>query len=402
MFDDLKLAMRQLRKSPGFVLTAIVTLALGIGANAVVFSVLNALILRPVNVPHAQNLYMVQRSVSPSQAYPDYLDLRDRNRTFENLVTFMIIGPVGVNTGGNPSTAWPYLTSGNYFDALEIQPYLGRFFHASDEKGNNSAPYVVLSYPYWRGHFLGDPRVVGQKVEINKHSFTILGVAPPAFRGTELFFAPAMWIPIIEQPTVMGFNMLESRGNHSPMIVGRLRPGVTPAQATADLNAIGAWLSKTYPADDDGLKFTLARPGLIGDVLGGPAKAFMAGLMLLAGLILLAACANLGSLFAARAADRSKEVALRLALGSSRGLILRQLLTEAVLVSVAGGGVGVAGGVLILRGLSVWQPIPDIPINIPVNPDFRTYVVALLLSLLSGLLFGIVPVRQVMRGTRGR
>ncbi|MGA9463465.1 MAG: ABC transporter permease [Terracidiphilus sp.] len=397
MFDDLKLAMRQLRKSPGFVLTAIVTLALGIGANAVVFSVLNALILRPVNVPHAQNLYMVQRSVSPSQAYPDYLDLRDRNRTFENLVTFMIIGPVGVNTGGNPSTAWPYLTSGNYFDALEIQPYLGRFFHASDEKGNNSAPYVVLSYPYWRGHFLGDPRVVGQKVEINKHSFTILGVAPPAFRGTELFFAPAMWIPIIEQPTVMGFNMLESRGNHSPMIVGRLRPGVTPAQATADLNAIGAWLSKTYPADDDGLKFTLARPGLIGDVLGGPAKAFMAGLMLLAGLILLAACANLGSLFAARAADRSKEVALRLALGSSRGLILRQLLTEAVLVSVAGGGVGVAGGVLILRGLSVWQPIPDIPINIPVNPDFRTYVVALLLSLLSGLLFGIVPVRQVMR-----
>jgi predicted permease len=397
MFDDLKLAMRQLGKSPGFVLTAIVTLALGIGANAVVFSVLNALILRPVNVPHAQNLYMVQRSASPSQAYPDYLDLRDRNRTFESLVTFLIMGPVGVNTGGNPSTAWPYLTSGNYFDALEIQPYLGRFFHASDEKGSNSAPYVVLSYPYWRGHFLGDRGVVGRKVEINKHSFTILGVAPAAFRGTELFFAPAMWIPIVEQPTVMGFNMLESRGNHSPMIVGRLKPGVTPAQATADLNAIGVWLSKTYPADDDGLKFTLARPGLIGDVLGGPAKAFMAGLMLLAGLILLAACANLGSLFAARAADRSKEVALRLALGSSRGLILRQLLTEAVLVSVAGGGVGVAGGVLILRGLSVWQPIPDIPINIPVNPDFRTYVVALLLSLLSGLLFGIVPVRQVMR-----
>src|SRR4051794_37527398 len=181
------------------------------------------------------------------------------------------------------------------------------------------------------------------------------------------------------------------------MIVGRLRPGVTPTVATADLNAIGAWLAKAYPAANDGVKFTLARPGLIGDMLAGPARVFMAGLMLLAGLILLAACANLGSLFAARAADRAKEVALRLALGSRRGLILKQLLTEAVLVSLVGGIFGLAGGIVILRGLSVWQPMPDIPINVPVNPDIRTYVVALLLSLLSGLLFGLVPIRQVMQ-----
>ena len=130
---------------------------------------------------------------------------------------------------------------------------------------------------------------------------------------------------------------MKQRGNHSALVVGRLKPGMTPAQATADLNSIGAWLAKTYPADDEGVKFTLARPGLVGDMLGGPARAFMAGLMLLAGLILLAACANLGSLFAARAADRAKEIALRMALGSRRGLILRQLLTEAVLVSLAGG-----------------------------------------------------------------
>ncbi len=181
------------------------------------------------------------------------------------------------------------------------------------------------------------------------------------------------------------------------MVVGRLKPGVSAAEATADLNAIGAWLSRTYPSDDDGVKFTLAHPGLIGDMLGGPARAFMAGLMLLAGLILLAACANLGSLFAARAADRAKDVALRLALGSRRGLILRKLLTEAMLVSVAGGVVGLAGGVVILHVLSTWQPIPDFPINVPVNPDIRTYVVALLLALASGLLFGMVPVRQVMR-----
>jgi predicted permease len=307
------------------------------------------------------------------------------------------MGAVGVDTGGNPSTAWPYLTSANYFDALGIQPYLGRFFHPSDDKGKNSAPYVVLSYTYWQNHFQADRGVVGRRVDINKHPMTILGVAPEGFRGTELFFAPALWIPIVEQPTIDGSDNLKYRGNHSPWVLGRLKPGVTPAEATADLNAIGGWLAKTYPADDDGINFSLARPGLVGDMLGGPARAFMTGLMLLAGLILLAACANLGSLFAARAADRSKEIALRLSLGSRRRIIVRQLLTEAWLISLAGGVMGLGGGVLILHLLSAWQPIPNVPMNVPVNPDARTYAVALLLALGSGFLFGMVPVGQVLR-----
>jgi len=397
MLNDLKYSLRQLMKSPGFALTAIATLALGIGANAVVFSVLNALVLRPVNVPHPQDLYMLQRFQFPSQSYPDYLDLRDRNRTFQNLFAYEILGPVGVDSGSNPSTAWPYLASGNYFDALGIQPYRGRLFHASDEHGKNSAPYAVLSYAWWKGHFSGDPGVIGHTVEINKHPFTIIGIAPPDFRGTELFFAPELWIPLVEQPLVEGHDSLQWRGNHSMWAEGRLRPGITPAAAVADLNSIAASLAKTYPADDDGLKFSLARPGLVGDMLGGPARAFMTGLMLLAGLILVAACANLGSLFAARTADRAKEVAVRLALGSRRSFILRQLLSEALLVSVAGGALGLAVGVVILRGLSGWRPIPDVPINVPVNPDVRTYGVALLLAVLSGLLFGIVPVRQILR-----
>jgi predicted permease len=398
MLTDLKLAFRQLLKSPSFALTAIVTLALGIGANAVVFSVLNALVLRPVNLPNSQNLYMVQRSPAiPSQSYPDYLDLRDRNRTFESLAAVQIIGPVGVNSGGNPTTVWPTLASGNYFDTLGVEPYLGRFYHAVDEKGVDSAPYVVLSYAFWHTYFHGDANVVGRNVEINKHGFTILGVAQPEFRGTELFFAPAFWIPIVEQPTVSGSNQLQYRGSHSLWAIGHLKPGVTVTQATADLDSIAASLAKTYPSDDEGLNFTLAHPGLVGDMLGGPARAFMSGLMLLAGLILLAACANLGSLFAARAADRAKDIALRLALGSRRALILRRLVTEAVLVSLAGGAIGLAGGVLILHLLSAWQPIPDVPINVPVNPDIRTYAVALLLALLSGLFFGLMPVRQVMR-----
>jgi predicted permease len=395
--QNLRIAFRQLRRAPSFTATAILTLALGIGANAVVFSVLNAVVVRPVNVPNPQNLYMVQHFKYPSQSYPDYLDLRDRNRSFESLILYQIMGPVGLETGGNASTAWPYLASGNYFDTLGIQPFLGRFFHAADEHGVNSAPYVVLSYAYWHGHFHDDAGVVGRTVGINKQQLTIIGVAPPEFRGTELFFAPELWIPMVEQPSVAGYDGVTARGNHSAFVVGRLKPGVSAEQATGDLNSVAAWLAKTYPTDDEGVRFTLARPGLIGDMLGGPARAFMAGLMLLAGLILLAACANLGSLFAARAADRAKETALRLALGSKRGTILRQMLTEAVLVSLVGGALGLAGGVVVLHWLSAWQPIPDTPINVPVNPDVATYVVALLLSLVSGVLFGMVPVRQVMR-----
>lgn len=397
MLTDVKYALRQLAKAPGFVLTAIVTLALGVGANAVVFGVLNALVLKPVNVPGAESLFTVQRFRYPSQSYPDYKDIRDRNHTFESVMAVEIMGSVGVDTGNNPTTAWPYLASGNYFDGLGIKPYLGRFYHAEDEKGWNSAPYVVLSYPFWRTYFHADPGAIGRKLSINRHPYTVIGVAPKDFRGTELFFAPAFWVPIVQAPEIQGQNGLQYRGSHSPFVVGRLRPGVTPAQATADLNTIGAWLAKTYPHDDEGIQFSLARPGLVGDFFGGPARAFMTGLMLLAGLILLAACANLGSLFAARAADRAKEVALRLALGSRRALILRQLLTEAVLVSLAGGVVGLAGGIVILRLLSTWQPLPSIPINVPVNPDFRTYAVALGLALLSGLLFGLVPVRQVLK-----
>ncbi len=258
-------------------------------------------------------------------------------------------------------------------------------------------PYIVLSYAYWHSHFNGDPAAVGRTVQLNKHPYIIAGVAPPDFRGTELFFAPDLWAPVVDLPQIGGWDPLEQRGSRSTWVIGHLKPGVTPGAATSDLNTIAASMAKSYPKEDDGLKFALARPGLVGNTLGRPARAFMAGLMLLAALILLAACANLGSLFAARAADRSREIALRMALGSRRQLILRQLLTEALLVSVAGGVCGIVGAVGILRVLSTWRPIPGIPINVPVNPDAKTYALALLLAIFSGLLFGLVPVRQVLR-----
>jgi len=398
IWADVRHASRQLRRSPGFTITAVLTLAMGIGANAVVFSLLDTLILRPVNLPHGQNLYLIERGAerSPTNSYADYRDLRDRNRSFDGIVA-TDIEKSALDVNGVAAPVWLYEASGNYFDVLGIQPYLGRFFHGSDERGPNSAPYIVLSYAYWQSHFQGAPGVVNRVVQLNKFNFTILGIAPPGFRGTELFFAPDLWAPMVNEQQIDGLSVFDQRGSRGKFLVGRLKAGVSPAQAAADLNFIAVSLARTYPKDEDGISFALSRTGLLGDFLGGPVRAFIAGLTLLAGLILLAACANLGSLFSARAADRSREVALRLALGSSRGRILRQLLTEAVLVSLAGGALGLAVSVALLRGLSAWQPVPNFPVDMPVDPDARTYIVALVLALLSGLLFGIVPVRQVFK-----
>jgi predicted permease len=290
--------------------------------------------------------------------------------------------------------------TGNYFDVLKIQPYLGRFFHSFDEHGPNSAPYIVLSYGYWQSHFQGDRGAVGRIVQLNKHPFTILGIAPPEFQGTLLFLGPEIWVPIVNQEQVEGTNTLNERGHRDiVMVLGHLKAGVTPAQAISDLNSIGAGLEKSYPKDDGDMTFSLTRPYLAGDWLGGPIRGFLAGLMLLAGLILLAACANLGSLFAARAADRSREIALRLALGSSRRRILRQVFTEAVLISLIGGTVGLSGSLLLLRALSTWRPIPSTAptLHLPVSLDANVYVFALLLSVASGFLFGAVPLRQILR-----
>jgi predicted permease len=398
LWQDLRFGIRMLKKNPGFAAVAVLTMAMAIGANAVVFSVLNALILHPLHVPQAESLYGIQHGneASSYQSYPDYLDLRDRNRSFDDLAAYDA-AQVGLDNGDNTTREWIVVVSGNYFDVLRLQPFLGRFFHSSDEHGPNSAPYIVLSYDYWRNHFQEDRGVVGRIVKLNKHPYTIIGVAPAGFNGTLVFFNPGFFVPMVDQEQIEGVNDLNARGKRWVfMTLGHLKAGVTRAQAIADLNSIGSYLEKTYPKDDDQRTFTLARPSLYGDYLGKPVRAFMTGLMLLAGLILLAACANLGSLFAARAADRSREVALRLALGASRGRILRQLFTEAVLLSVMGGAVGLWGSVALLSGLSAWQPFSRWPVHVPVNPDVYVYGVALLLTLASGFLFGAVPVKQVL------
>ncbi len=398
IWSDIRFAIRQLRRSPGFTVAAVLTLALAIGANAVVFSILNAFLLRPLNVQKPNSLYQLQHGneASAYQSYPDYLELRNANRSFDDLVAYTI-DEVGLDAGHDPTEVWVEEASGNYFDALGLQPYLGHFFHAADEHGANSAPYIVLSYEYWHTHFQDDRNVVGRVVQLNRHPFTILGVTQPRFNGTLLFFNPAMWVPLVEHAS-FGADDMNARGARWVFeTMGYLKLGVTPAEAVADLNSIGAYLEKTYAKDESKMTFTLARPGLYGDYLGKPVRAFMAGLMLLTGLILLAACANLGSLFAARAADRSREVALRLALGATRVRILRGLFTEAILISLAGGLAGILGSVALLRALTAWRPFSSWPIHLSVNPDVDVYVAAVLLAVVSGLLFGAVPVRQVLQ-----
>jgi predicted permease len=396
LWQDLRYAARVLRQSPGFTSVAVITLALGIGANAVVFGVLNGLVLRPLNVPQESSLYAIDQDDNGFGSYPDYIDLRDQNRSFESLAAFDVT-EAALDTGNNPARAWLYEVTGNYFDALGLQPHLGRLFHGADEHGPGSAPYIVLSYTYWQTRFQEDPGVVGRTVQLNRHPFTIIGVAPPEFHGTLLFLAPDFFVPIENHDMLGGERVLDVRSNRWVMeVIGHLKAGVTPAQATEDLNAIGAYLANTYPKDDGRMVFSLARPSLFGNFLGRPIRAFVTGLMLLAALILLAACANLGSLFAARASDRSREVALRLALGAGRVRILRQLFTEAVLLALIGGAAGLLASLALLRSLSAWQPFSRFPLHVPVHPDASVYGVAVLLALASGLLFGAVPVKQVL------
>ena len=397
LWSDVRFALRVLAKSRGFAFAAMVTLALAIGANAVVFGVMDALLLHTLNVPNAKNLYGTEYGADPQfQSYPNYVDLREGMHSFVDLAAFNFNLGTAIDPGNDPQVASGFATTGNYFSVLDIHPYLGRLYSPADLHGPGSAPYLVLSYGYWHARFHDDRGVIGRLVRVNKHPFTVIGVTPPEFAGTLMFVSPDFFMPIVEQETIGG-NSLTDRTNTKALFetFGHLKPGVTPDQAEADANRVAAALAKTYPKEIEARHVVLGRTGLTS--FGPSVHGFVAALMGLAMLILLAACANLGGLFAAHAADRAKEVALRLALGSTRRRIMRQFMTEAVLISLGGGALGVLAGMPLLRRLSTWHPFPGAPLHIPVTVDARIYAVAFVLALVSGCLFGIVPVRQVMR-----
>jgi predicted permease len=397
---DVRFALRVLRKTPAFTAVALLTLMLGIGANLVVFGVLNAVLLHPLEVSDPQSLYQIRHKPWVSfrlltTSYPAFEDFRQRNTTFG--------GMAGIYGYSHGALSWRDVVmsvsgdevTGNYFDLLGVQPEVGRFFHAADEHGPDSAPYVVLSDALWRRAFHADPGVVGATVELNKHPFTVVGVVPAQFHGMERFVWPDYWMPMANEEQVEGFDYLHSRTSITVTVIGRLKPGVTPQQATENLNAIGADLAKEYPKTDDGQPLRLIHPGLYGDE-GEVIRGFLLSVTVLALLVLAAACANLASLFAARAADRSRELALRVALGSSRRRLVRQLLTEAVMVSLMGGAAALVGAGLLMGVLNRWQSPYG---RLAVGVDARVYLAGLALALGSALLFGMVPAWQACQSS---
>jgi hypothetical protein len=242
-------------------------------------------VLRPY-LPQPESLYGVEHGNEHNmwESYPDYLDLRDRNRSFDGLAGYSI-DQVGLDAGENPTLAWACSVTGNYFDVLRLHPHRGHFFHASDEHGPNSAPYIVLSYSYWHTHFMDDRGVVGRVVRVNKHPFTIADVAPPVFRGTLVFGAPAIFVPIVDQEQVEGKYTLDVRGTpHRVHDAGSPQAGSHSATGCHRSQLDWRILERTYPKERGATTFVLARPGLYGNYVGGPMRAFVAGLMLLAGL----------------------------------------------------------------------------------------------------------------------
>jgi len=395
---DLRYAVRTLARTPAFAAMAIVSLALGIGANTVVFSVVNALVLKPLPIEQPERVFFVQAGPGhPTTSFPNYRDLRDRSVSFDGLVGYRI-SPINLETGGAPVRTWGYLATGNYFDVLGVKPALGRFFHQADDVHAGEAPYAVLSFECWTGRFGGDRAVIGRTVRLNRTPFTIIGVAPQGFRGTEIFFRPDLWVPMMMEPQIeVGNPWLDNRNTGNTWMLGRLKPGISVGAAEGDLNAIAAQLGRDYPQINDGLRLKLSRPGLIGDTLGGPVRAFTIGILVLAGLVLLAACANLASVLAARGADRQRELAVRISIGASRGRIVRQLLTETLLLASVGGAAGCALAFVAARGLTAWHAPIDVPIQFDIPVDLRVLLFACATSAFAGVLFGLAPARQAAK-----
>lgn len=391
--QDLRYALRMLRRNPGFTAVAVLSLALGIGANTLVFSVVNGLLLRPLPVERPDQLAFLETKSGITHSFPTYRDLRDRNRVFSGVVGYRL-APIEMESASGATRIWGLLATGNYFDVLGVHPLLGRFFHQADDLNPGASPYAVLSYNCWRGRFGGDPAIVGKAVRINRLPYTVLGVAPSDFHGVERWYWPDIWVPIMMEPQIenySGTGWLENRGTWDTWILGRLKPAVSWSEAEANLNTIAGELGREYPDNDAALQFKLVKPGLAGDMIGGPAKAFTLGVLILAALVLLAACANLASLLTARASDRQREVAIRLSIGARRARVVRQMLTETLVLSLGGGAAGYALAFLMSEALTRFRAPMDIPVQFNVNPDWRVFVFAFAASIAAGVLFGCAP-----------
>ncbi len=345
LFQDIRFGVRRIVKTPAFTLIAVLSLALGIGANTAIFSLVNLVLFRPLPVANPDQVVSVaaigKDGGFSAHSYPNYLDFRDHNEVLSGLLAYRF-SAMSLSRNGNNEKVWGYLVSGNYFDALGVKPAVGRGFLPEEDKTRLSHPVAVISHSLWQTRFGGDPSVVDRDALINGRKFKIIGVAPAGFKGTEVIYTPEVYVPFAMQKWIEPENeYLDARNVQNIFLVGRLKPGVTRAQAEASLNLFAAQLAKNYPNENEGLKVEVVAPGFILPQIRNAMLGVSAALMGLVALVLLIACTNLANLLLARATERSREIAIRLSIGASRARLVRQLLTESVLLAAAGGVIGV-------------------------------------------------------------
>ena len=402
LLKDIRFAFRRLLKSPGFTLTAVASLALGVGANTAIFSLVNTALLRPL--PARQPERLVSLAVSGEGgsmlafSYPAYRDFRERSgETLDGLFATRL-APMSLSRGGDNQRIWGYLVTGNYFDVLGVAAARGRTLQPEDDAAPLASPVAVISHASWRHRFGSDPDIVGRELVVNGRPFRVVGVAPEGFKGTELVYTPEVWVPVMMQEWIEPANAwLERRTTQNIFVTGRLRDGVTHEQAEASLNLLAAQLAREHPREEEWKKITLMPPGFIIPQLRGAFLSFAAVLMGVVGLVLLLACVNLASLLLARGAARRKEIAICLALGAGRGRLVRQLLTESVMLALAGGAAGLFLAVWIIDLVAAFKPPIDVPVWIDLAVDWRVMLFALAASVATALVFGLAPALQATR-----
>ncbi|HLK69085.1 MAG TPA: ABC transporter permease [Bryobacteraceae bacterium] len=403
---NLRFAVRTLAKSPSFALIAIVSLALGIGANTAMFSCVDAMLLRPLPVPDSGRIVEVD-STSPDtrlgrMSYADYVDLRDRARALQALACYDFFF-AGIATEPNqvPKYSLNAAVSGNFFSGLRLQPALGRGFRADEDSVPGRDLLVVISDHMWDRDYARDRSVLGRRIRVNGSDFTIIGVAPRDFTGPQSFVNPDIYIPMhAYQRAVPGASAdyLTSRKIRNAVLLGRIARGVSEAEAQSELRTIAQGLATQYPETNRDRTVTVlgyVRARFENDPIDA---AFSLTLLAITGLVLLIACANVANLLLGRGTARAKEIAIRMAIGASRAALIRQLLTESLLLAVAGGLAGIAVGSLGVSFLSA-IPIPsDFPLSLGTQMDARLLGFSLAVTLATGVVFGLAP---ALRATRG-
>jgi predicted permease len=401
LIKDIRYAIRGLMKRPGFVAIAVITLALGIGANTAIFSLVNTVLLRSLPVERANEIVSVAlRGKDDSMSafsYPNYKDFRDHNDVLSGLLVYRFV-PLSLSRGGNNERIWGYEVSGNYFDVLKVKAIHGRTFLPEEDQTKLSHPVIIVGYDCWQRRFGADPNLVGKDVLINDHQFKVIGITPQGFKGTELVYSPEMWVPASMMEWVEpGATWLDNRNSKNFFAIGRLKSGVDSRQAEASLNLVAQQLAKEYPDSNEGQTVKIVPPGFILPDLRGAVVNFTWVLMAAVGLVLLVTCTNLAGLMLARATDRRKEIAIRLAMGANRLRLMRQLLTESVLLSFAGGAVGVLLALWIVKVLLALKPPIDFPLALDISIDWRVLLFSLAVSVAAGVIFGFAPALQATR-----